>query len=120
MVAGLKSERETINFTRAEVARIEGLVTDEDRKEVLAAMLAEKGLGTRALSRVNSFSDAARLLIQLSLWEVHRTEMAAAYRKTAEGMARLTNAVASGGLHEASVRAMEKALSRSPSDVPDS
>ncbi len=78
MAARPKSERKTITFTRAEVSRIEGFVTDENRKESLATMLAEKGLGTQALSGVNSFNDAARLLIQLSLWEVHRTEMAAA------------------------------------------
>lgn len=78
MAARPKSERKTIIFTRAEVSRIERFVTDENRKESLAAMLAEKGLGTKALSGVNSFNDAARLLIQLSVWEVHRTEMAAA------------------------------------------
>ncbi len=96
MPALLKSERMTINFTRAEVSRIEGFVTDENRKGILATMLADKGPGTQALSRVNSFSYAARLLIQLSLWEVDRTEMAAAYRQTAEGMARLMKGGASG------------------------
>ena len=110
MATLVKPERKTISFSHGEVSQIEGLIRDESRKEILGALLAEKGLGSRALARVHSFSDAARLLIQLSLWELRRTSQAVAYRQTAEGMARVADSGAARDLAEASRRATEKAL----------
>jgi hypothetical protein len=103
--------RKTIAFSVGEVSKIQNTLSD-DGKQVLAAMLAEKGIGTAAAHRVRTFSEAVRLLIQLSLWELHRTEMSVQYQQTAEAVNRLMSDGSAQSLEQASVSAVENTHSR--------